>query len=79
MPATSNSRTGPTALAMAAVALMCCAGAPVVAGLLGGVALGSAVGVGAGVLAVVVVLSATARHWRRGRRRPSSLSTERAS
>ena len=72
MRRTSNSNTGLTALAMAAVAVVCCAGAPVLAGLLGGVALGSVLGAGAGVLAVAVVLAVVAMHWRRGRTEDAS-------
>lgn len=49
-------RTGLAALGIAAFAVLCCAGLPLVAGVLGGVALGSVLGVGAGVLVVIVVI-----------------------
>ena len=47
---------GLAALGIGALAVVCCAGLPLVAGVLGGVALGSVLGVGAGALAVVVVI-----------------------
>jgi len=54
-----ESPTGPKAgLATAGVgvlAVVCCAGAPLIAGALGGIAVGGVLGVGAGVLTVVVV------------------------
>lgn len=49
-------RTGLAALGIGACAVVCCAGLPLVAGVLGGVALGSVLGVGAGALAVVVAI-----------------------
>ena len=60
-------KTVPAALGIGAFAVVCCAGLPLVAGVLGGVALGSVLGVGAGVLAVVVVIALVAARARRQR------------
>jgi len=62
-----TSRTGFAALGIGAFAVVCCAGIPLVAGVLGGVALGSVLGVGAGVLAVVVVIALVVARARRQR------------
>lgn len=59
--------TGLAALGIGAFAVVCCAGLPLVAGVLGGVALGSVLGVGAGVLAVVVVIALVVLRARRQR------------
>ncbi len=48
-------RGGLAAVGFGALAVVCCAGAPLIVGVLGGVALGSVLGVGAGVLAVTLV------------------------
>lgn len=54
------------AAGIGAFAVLCCAGGPLMAGLLGTVVLATAVGVGAGVLALItVVLSISARVRRR--------------
>ena len=49
------------------VAVLCCAGLPLAAGLIGAVTLGTAFGLGAGILGVaaLVVLAVWARHRRR--------------
>ncbi len=49
-------KMGLAALGIGAFAVVCCAGLPLVAGVLGGVALGSVLGVGAAALAVIVVI-----------------------
>lgn len=48
-------RTGLAALGMGALVVVCCAALPLVAGVLGGVAIGAILGVGAGVLALAVL------------------------
>jgi hypothetical protein len=57
--APKESQTGPqTGLAAAGLgvlAVVCCAGAPLIAGALGGIAVGGLLGAGAGVLTVVAV------------------------
>ena len=61
-------RNGLAAAAVAVFAVLCCAGLPLLAALAGGVALGTLLGVGAGVLGALViatVLNARAR-GRRG-------------
>lgn len=60
-------RTGLAAMGIGAFAVVCCAGLPLVAGVLGGVVLGSVLGVGAGVLAVVVVIALVVVRARRQR------------
>lgn len=60
-------RTGLAALGIGAFAVVCCAALPLVAGVLGGVALGSVLGVGAGGLAVVVVIASVVLRARRQR------------
>jgi len=53
------SKTGPKAglatAGLGVLAVVCCAGAPLIAGALGSIAVGGVMGVGAGVLTVVVV------------------------
>jgi hypothetical protein len=77
----SATRDGLAAAGVAAFAVVCCAGLPLLAALVGGVALGTLLGVGAGVLAALVVGGALAARVRRRRngvvtaaRRPSSFS-----
>gem|GEM_PF-2573694 len=60
-------RTGLAALGIGAFAVVCCAGLPLLAGVLGGVALGSVLGVGMGVLAVGVVIALVVVRARRQR------------
>ncbi len=50
----ASPRGGLAAVGFGALAVVCCAGAPLIVGVLGGVALGSVLGVGAGVLAVTL-------------------------
>lgn len=57
---------GLVALGVAAVAVLCCAGLPLLVGVLGGLALGTVLGVGAGVVALVLLV--TAVFVTRGRR-----------
>ena len=75
----SATRDGLAAAGVAVFAVACCAGLPLLAALAGGVALGTLLGVGVGVLAALVVgaaLAARARRRRNGAvtaaRRPSS-------
>ncbi len=63
----NSPKMGLAALGIGAFAVVCCAGLPLVAGVLGGVALGSVLGVGAGALAVVVVIALVAARARRQR------------
>ena len=65
--------------AVGAVAVICCAGLPAVAGVLGGITIAAALGVAGGVLAIAVAVSASVLlvRVRRGRTsrdapRPSS-------
>jgi hypothetical protein len=55
--------------AVAALALVCCAALPVLAGGLAGVALGTVIGVGGGLVALIAALSATVMVLRARRRR----------
>jgi len=50
----ASPRGGLAAVGFGALAVVCCAGAPLIVGVLGGVALGTVLGVGAGVLAVTL-------------------------
>ncbi len=63
----NSPKMGLAALGIGAFAVVCCAGLPLVAGVLGGVALGSVLGVGAGALAVVVVIVLVVARARRQR------------
>ena len=58
------------------VAVVCCAGAPLIAGLVGGIAVGSVLGVGAGVPALIVVAAAVT--WDARRRRGYAASASRS-
>lgn len=49
---------GLVAVGVAALAVVCCAGLPLLVGVLGGLALGTVLGVGAGVVALVVLVTA---------------------
>ncbi len=60
-------RTGLAALSIGAIAVLCCAGLPLIAAVLGGIALGSALGLGGAVLAVVVVIALIVARARRQR------------
>ena len=59
--------TGIAAAGIAAFAVVCCAGAPLVLGVLSGVALGALLGGAVGVVAFVAVAVARVRLVRRGR------------
>ncbi len=63
----NSPKMGLGALGIGAFAVVCCAGLPLVAGVLGGVALGSVLGVGAGALAVIVVIVLVVARARRQR------------
>jgi high-affinity Fe2+/Pb2+ permease len=52
----ASPKGGLAAVGFGALAVACCAGGPLIAGLFGGIALGSVFGVGAGVLAMVLVI-----------------------
>jgi Flp pilus assembly protein TadB len=60
--------SGLAVLAAAAVVVFCCAGLPIAVVLLGSVAIGTLLGVGAGVLAAVVVVALAVLGLRRRRR-----------
>ncbi len=70
----NSPKMGLAALGIGAFAVVCCAGLPLVAGVLGGVALGSVLGVGAGALAVIVVIVLVVARARR----PRACATARA-
>ncbi len=53
--AQTGPKTGLATAGLGVLAVVCCAGAPLIAGALGSIAVGGALGVGAGVLTVVVV------------------------
>lgn len=59
-------------VAIAALAIVCCAGLPVLAGVLAGVTLGVILGVGGGLVALIAVLAGTVLllHARRRRSCP---------
>ena len=65
----SATRDGLAAAGAAVFAVVCCAGPPLFAVLAGGVALGTLLGVGAGVFAALVVGGALAARARRRRNR----------
>jgi hypothetical protein len=50
-----KSQTGLSTAGLGVLAVVCCAGAPLIAGALGSIAVGGLLGAGAGVLTVVVV------------------------
>jgi hypothetical protein len=60
---------GVAAVGVAAVAVLCCAGLPILAALAGSIALGILLGVGAGAVAAVLVVGAIARRARARRAR----------
>ena len=51
----TRSKGGLAAVGLGALAVVCCAGGPLIVALIGGIALGTVLGVGAGVLAVSLV------------------------
>jgi hypothetical protein len=66
-------RDGLAGMAIGALAVICCAALPLVAGVAGGVAIGVVLGVGAGVAALVALASAIMLVVRARRRRGRSL------
>lgn len=64
-------------LAVASVAIVCCAALPLLAGAFAGLALATALGVGGGLLALIAALAASAIVVRARRRRSCSPSDER--
>jgi len=73
----NSPKIGLAALGIGAFAVVCCAGLPLVAGVLGGVALGSVLGVGAGALAAVVVIVLVVARARRQRACATARATTR--
>ena len=61
-------------LPVAAVAVACCAGLPVIATLLGGLALGAVLGIAGGVLVAAALLAGAVLVFRRRRRRSSGVA-----
>lgn len=66
-PADGAPKTGLAALGVGAFAVACCAGAPLLVGVLGGVALGSVLGIAAGVVAVIGLTALVVVRTRRRR------------
>ena len=66
-------RTGLAALGVGVLAVVCCAAAPLLVGVVGGVALGSLLGVAAGIIAVVGLTAMVV--VRKRRRRACAAST----
>jgi len=52
-PSDGAAKTGLAAVGLGVFAVACCAGAPLIAGVLGGIALGGVLGIAAGVVAVI--------------------------
>ncbi len=73
----NSPKMGLAALGIGAFAVVCCAGLLLVAGVLGGVALGSVLGVGAGALAVIVVIVLVVARARRQRACATARATTR--
>lgn len=73
----NSPKMGLAALGIGAFAVVCCAGLPLVAGVLGGVALGSVLGVGAGALVVIVVIVLVVARARRQRACATARATTR--
>lgn len=63
----SAARGGPAAVGIAAFAVVCCAAFPLLAALAGGVALGTILGVGAGLVAAAVLVGLIVVRARRRR------------
>jgi len=70
----SSAKGGVAAFGIAAFAIVCCAGLPLLAAVAGGVALGTVLGVGAGLVAVLLLVGAVVMRARRRRacKAPSS-------
>ena len=69
-------KAGLAALGLGALVVVCCAALPLVAGVLGGVAIGAYLGVGAGVLALAVLAALVLVRARRRRTRRSQATNE---
>jgi len=69
-------KTGLAAVGIGVLAVLCCAGAPLIVGVVGGVALGSVLGLAAGVIAIVAATVLVVVRTRRRRacaaRRPAA-------
>jgi hypothetical protein len=74
-PKSANKLLGP--VIVAAVAIVCCAALPALAGALAGLALATILGVGGGLIALIAALSTTAVVVRARRRRSRSPSSQR--
>jgi len=66
-PSDSTTKTGLAELGFGGFAVACCAGAPLIAGVLGGVALGSVLGIAAGIIAVIGLTALVVVRTRRRR------------
>ncbi len=66
-PRSAGEKAGAAGVAAVALAIVCCAGAPLIVGLAGSAAIGAWVGVGVGALALLAVLVAAAVAARRRR------------
>ena len=66
-PSTTSDKVGWAAAGIGVLAVACCAGLPLLVGLAGGLALGTVLGVGAGVLAVGVLMALALVRLRRRR------------
>ncbi len=75
MPRRTTNSNGIPAIGVAAFAIVCCAGLPLLAALAGSVAIGTVVGVGAGIVAAVLLAAAVSLRSRR--RKASHGSTSR--
>ncbi len=71
----ASPKGGFAAVGLGALAVVCCAGGPLIVALIGGIALGTVLGVGAGVLAVSLVAALVIVRVR-GRRASGAPSVE---
>ncbi len=67
----ASPKGGLAAVGFGALAVVCCAGGPLIVGVIGGIALGTVFGVGAGVLALSLVAAVVIVRVR-GRRAPGA-------
>jgi hypothetical protein len=77
MPGRKDAGTLLAPVAIAAIAIVCCAAPPVLAGALAGLTLAAVLGVGGGLIALIAVLSATVMYLRARRRRSCLPSDQR--
>jgi hypothetical protein len=77
MPRPKDAGTLLLPVAVAAVAIVCCAALPLLAGAFAGVALATALGVGGGMLALIAAVVASAIFVRARRRRSGPPSDQR--